>query len=101
MRIYDDVDGSLELQLTYRPDVAQPPPPGTPIPTAFQLRTIADIDGDGQDEILGSYEANLAGEEYQRVPVLIARESGKGYLVTPASADGVVRATGHRGTPHV
>ena len=83
VRIYDDVDGSLELQLTYRPEVAQPPPPGTPIATAFQLRTIADIDSDGQDEILGSYEANLAGEEYQRIPILIARESGEGYLATP------------------
>ena len=82
-RIYDEVDGSLELQLTYRPEVTQIPPTETPIATAFRLDTIADIDGDGQDEVLGSYEANLTGTEYQRVPVLIARESGEGYLVTP------------------
>ena len=83
VRIYDEVDGSLELALTYRPEVTQIPPTETPIATAFRLDEIADIDGDGQDEIFGSYEANLAGAEYQRVPVVIARESGEGYLVTP------------------
>ena len=83
VRIYDDVEGSLELQLTYLPEVTQPEPPQTPVMTAFQLRTVTDIDGDGQSEVLGSYESNLSGEEYQRVPVLIARESGEGYLVTP------------------
>ena len=83
VRIYDDVDGALEPQLTYRPEVTQSSPPEVLIATAFQVRTVTDIDGDGQSEILGSYETNLAGEEYQRVPVLIARESGEGYLVTP------------------
>ena len=89
VRIYDAVDGALELQLSYRPEVTQvtaaSAEAGAPIfmALAFQLRTIADIDDDGQKEILGSYDANLAGEEYQRVPVLIARESGEGYLVTP------------------
>ncbi len=78
----------LELQLSYRPEVTQDGGArGGGDPTfmalAFQLRTIADIDDDGQKEILGSYDANLAGEEFQRVPVLIARESGEGYLVTP------------------
>ena len=90
VRIYDQVDRSLELQLAYRPEVREAAQngsgPGPSLNAAFQVRTVTDIDGDGQDEILGVYETNQAGEEFQRVPVLIARESGEGYLVTPILA---------------
>jgi hypothetical protein len=90
VRIYDPVDRSLELQLTYRPEVRElgsnAATPNASLAAAFQPRTVADIDGDGQDEILGVYEANQAGEEFQRVPVLIARETGEGYRVTPMLA---------------
>jgi hypothetical protein len=86
VRIYDVVDGSLELELDYRPEVVFTDSSDEPVGTAFESRAVVDIDGDGQSEILGSYEANLAGAEYQRVPVLVARGSAGGYEVTPLIA---------------
>jgi hypothetical protein len=83
VRIYDEVDGSLELELEYLPEFTFTDTPDQPQGAAFQSREVADIDRDGQSEILGSYETNLAGEEYQRVPVLIVRRGEGGYEATP------------------
>jgi len=83
LRIYDDVRGSLERRLAFRPDV-HVPPAGRAVAAAFRVESVRDLDGDGQREILGVYETNPAGAEYQRVPVLISRSSGTArYAIAP------------------
>jgi hypothetical protein len=83
VRIYDAVDGALRRRLAFRPEIRFPESEQT-FPTRFVIRVVRDLDGDGQREILGHWEANQAGEEFQRAPVLIARSSGSGrYAVRP------------------
>jgi hypothetical protein len=79
IRIYDEVDGSLEERLSLRPRVRE-------APRAFSFHTerVADLNGDGQREIVASYEHNPAGVEYVRIPLLIARDSGSGAYRTAA-----------------
>jgi len=80
VRIYDDVRGSLKRRLAFRPDVRFE----RPAATAFRIRAVRDLDGDGQREILGAWEANLAGAELQQVPVLLRRSSSTArYAVVP------------------
>jgi hypothetical protein len=84
VRLYDIAGGELRLALAFRPDVRFPEAPDRPAPTAFHVWTVVDVDGDGQKEILASYDANQAGAEFQRVPVVIARDAARGlYALTP------------------
>jgi hypothetical protein len=84
VRIYDEREGSLEQTLSYRPVIRFAGPNQRPVGAAFVLRTVRDIDGDGQKEMLGSYETNAAGSEFQRAPVLVSRESADAdYEVSP------------------
>ncbi len=75
VRIYDEREGSLEETLAYRPVVRFVGSDQRPVGASFELLTVRDIDGDGQKEMLGSYETNAAGSEFQRAPVLISRRS--------------------------
>ena len=84
VRLYDVAGGELRLALAFRPDVRFPEAPDRPAPTAFHVWTVVDVDGDGQKEILASYDANQAGAEFQRAPVVIARDAARGvYALTP------------------
>jgi hypothetical protein len=84
VRIYDERGGSLEETLSYRPVVRFAGANQRPVGAAFELLTVRDIDGDGQREVLGSYETNAAGSEFQRAPVLISRRSADAdYEVSP------------------
>lgn len=73
-----------ELRLTgWRSDCQ----PSQPMPASFNLVTVRDIDGDGQKEVLASYDTNRAGREFQRVPVVISRQPAEErYIVTPLLA---------------
>jgi hypothetical protein len=83
VRVYDAVDGTLRRRLAFRPEIRFPESERTS-PTRFVIRTVRDLDGDGQREILAHWEANLAGEEFQRAPVLLSRSSKSGrYAVRP------------------
>jgi hypothetical protein len=83
VRIYDAAGGALRRRLAFRPEIRFPESERT-FPTRFVIRTVRDLDGDGQREILAHWEANLAGEEFQRAPVLVSRSSGSGrYAVRP------------------
>jgi hypothetical protein len=84
VRIYDERGGSLEETLSYRPVIRFSGANQRPVGAAFVLRTVRDIDGDGQKEVLGSYETNAAGSEFQRLPVLVSRRSADAdYEVSP------------------
>ena len=80
IRIYDEVDGSLEEGLSLRPRIREAPRAFT-----FRIVRIADLNGDGPKEIVGSYEHNPAGVEYVRMPLLIARD-GSVYRARPILA---------------
>jgi hypothetical protein len=83
VRVYDAVDGALRRRLAFRPEVRFPESERT-YPTRFVIRAVRDLDGDGQREILAHWEANQAGEERQRAPVLLSRSSRTGrYTVRP------------------
>jgi hypothetical protein len=83
VRIYDPVDGALRRRLAFRPEIRFPESERT-FPTRFVIRSVRDLDGDGQREILAHWEANQAGEEFQRAPVLLSRSSKSGrYAVRP------------------
>jgi hypothetical protein len=84
VRLYDVAGGELELRLAFRPDVTFPESPGRPAPASFHRWAVSDVDGDGQKEILASYDTNQAGSEFQRLPILISREAeGSRYVLTP------------------
>ncbi len=88
MRLYDAAGGDLKLALAFRPEVTEGEAPGEqPMPASFNLAAVRDVDGDGQQEILASYDTNRAGIEFQRVPVVISRQAAEGrYVVTPLLA---------------
>jgi hypothetical protein len=91
VRIYDAVGGELRRRLAFRPEIRFPESERT-FPTRFVIRAVRDLDGDGQREILGHWEANLAGEEFQRAPVLLSRSSRSGrYAVRPLLPVGALR----------
>ena len=81
--IYDNDRGTLKRRLDFRPTVTMPDQGNAAVGAAFHLASVDDLDGDGQKELLGSWDTNLAGTEYQRVPVLISRRSDSNYAVTP------------------
>src|SRR4051794_4330082 len=80
--IYDDDHGLLRQTLAFRPKVTLPDLQNAATGTKFSLAAVVDIDGDGQRELLASWDTNLGGAEFQRVPVLVSRRA-KGYAVTP------------------
>ena len=89
VRIYDERGGSLEQTLSYRPVMRFAGVNQRPVGAAFELLTVRDIDGDGQKELLASYETNAAGSEFQRLPVLVSRRSADAdYDVSPLLAVG-------------
>ena len=97
VRIFDDAGGHLRPALTLAPRVASG---NVGLHTRFHLTTIRDLDGDGQPEILGSFDTNEAGEEFQRVPVLIAHASAADrYVVTPLLRTSALDPAARAGLP--
>jgi hypothetical protein len=91
--LYDAVHGKLRRALAFRPQLGEPgASAGAAYPASFHIWSVRDIDGDGQQEVLASYETNMAGAEYQRVPIMLTRQVATGrYSITPVLA---VRALG-------
>ena len=80
--LYDSEHGILERKLDFRPRITLPDA-GVVTASAFSLMSVHDIDGNGHKELVGSWDTNQAGLEYQRVPVIVSRGSEGLYNVTP------------------
>jgi hypothetical protein len=81
--LYDNDHGELRRVLDFRPAVTLTDAQNAAAGATFTRSAVEDLDGDGQKELLASWDTNRAGAEYQRVPVLIARQRQGRYAVTP------------------
>ena len=81
--LYDEDHGILRRVLDFRPRLTLPDQQNAATGATFSLGAVNDVDGDGQGEVLASWDTNLGGEEFQRVPVLISRRTAGRYAVTP------------------
>jgi hypothetical protein len=81
--IYDNDHGTLRQALDFRPKLTSPELPNAASGAKFSLWAVNDIDGDGQREVLASWDTNMGGAEFQRVPVLVSRRPKARYAVTP------------------
>jgi hypothetical protein len=91
VRLYGLTGGKLHQLLAYRPRVipygvdnrGRRTPVG-PHPGRFHVVSVVDINGDGQREVVGSWDLNLAGIEHQRLAVMLWRAPASGrYTITP------------------
>jgi hypothetical protein len=88
LRIYDEVDGSLQERFSLDPtEISQPV--GTPgesgdttLAPGFEVDDVTDVNGDGQNELIGSYIAGVGVAI--RVPVVVGWSSAQhDYQVAP------------------
>lgn len=91
VRIYDEIDGSLELAFRFRPELATPDTSwvvGEPIPYAFVLRSLQDLDRDGRDELVGGYGVWTMAPTLP-TPIAITWEGGRYRMqaLVPSSPD--------------
>jgi hypothetical protein len=97
--LYDTDRGTLKRELDLRPTVTDPDLSDAVIGTRFTLASVYDLDGDGEKELVGSWDSHQAGVEWQRIPVLISRQRGGRYAVTPLLTQASLHRAHTKGLP--